>query len=188
MAWLWWYQKRRTFRCHKSKQIRSASIVRDFIFSYSISNACQPSKLPPIGNTPEKVEHFIQKSLDALQLDYIDLYLIHLPVGVTYVSDTELWPRKDNKIFINPTSSIEAVWKAMEEQVDKGVVRSIGISNFNRSQIDRIMKVARIQPANLQVSHSKENRKKFFVWSKFWLSLDWAPCLLPTTGVTRNLS
>lgn len=109
--------------------------------------------------TPERVEYFIQKSLKALQLDYVDLYLVHLPIGLQYVSDTELWPKdKDNKILINPTSSIEAVWKAMEEQVDKGNARSIGISNFNRAQIERIMKVARIQPANQQV----RIRKIFF--------------------------
>lgn len=102
--------------------------------------------------TPERVEYFIVKSLKALQLDYVDLYLVHCPFGLKYVNDTDLWPRdKDNKLLINPSSSIEAVWQAMEEQVDKGRARSIGISNFNRSQIERVMKVARIQPANQQV-------------------------------------
>lgn len=104
---------------------------------------------------PERVEYFIEKSLKALQLDYLDLYLIHIPVGLQYVSDTDLWPRdQDNKILINPTSSIEDVWKAMEAQVDKGRARSIGISNFNCGQIERIMKVARIQPANEQVRNN----------------------------------
>lgn len=100
---------------------------------------------------PEKVDYFIEKSLKALQLDYVDLYLIHNPVGFQYVNDQDLFPKKDNKALLNLTSSIEAVWKAMEEQVDKGRTRSIGISNFNRNQIERIMKIARIQPANLQV-------------------------------------
>lgn len=99
------------------------------------------------------VEHFIKKSLTALQLDYLDLYLVHTPFGLQYVNDNDLWPKEANKILINPTSSIEAVWKAMEEQVDNGRARSIGISNFNRGQIERIMKVARIQPANQQVGH-----------------------------------
>ncbi|KAJ6640608.1 1,5-anhydro-D-fructose reductase [Pseudolycoriella hygida] len=109
------------------------------------------TKLPPIGMTPEKVEYFIQKSLKSLQLDYLDLYLVHLPIGLQYVNDTDLWPKRDNKILIDPTSSIEAVWKAMEEQVDNGRTRSIGISNFNREKVERIMKVARIQPANQQI-------------------------------------
>jgi len=109
------------------------------------------TKLPPIGMYPNKVEYFIKKSLKALQLDYVDLYLIHNPIGLQYVNDQDLWPRKDNVILINPTSSIEAVWKEMEHQVDNGRTRSIGISNFNRKQIERIMKVARIQPANHQI-------------------------------------
>lgn len=101
---------------------------------------------------PNKVEYFIQKSLKALQLDYLDLYLIHNPIGLQYVNDQDLWPRKDNVILINPASSIEAIWKEMEHQVDNGLTRSIGISNFNRNQIERIMKIARIQPANQQVN------------------------------------
>jgi len=109
------------------------------------------TKLPPIGMYPNKVEYFIEKSLKALQLDYLDLYLIHNPIGIQYVNDQELWPRKDNVILINPTSSIEAIWKEMENQVDNGRTRSIGISNFNRNQIERIMKIARIQPANQQI-------------------------------------
>lgn len=133
--------------------------------------------------TPERVEYFIEKSLKALQLDYVDLYLIHLPYGVQYVSDTDLWPKdRDNKMLINPTSSLEAVWKAMEDQVDKGRARSIGISNFNRSQIERIVKVARIQPANLQVRHTinilqkiEENPSIQFVF------IDRASCLFSTT-------
>lgn len=39
----------------------------------------------------------------------------------------------------------------MENQVDAGLVKSIGISNFNVEQIERIVKIARIKPANLQV-------------------------------------
>ncbi len=39
----------------------------------------------------------------------------------------------------------------MEKQVDAGLVKSIGISNFNEEQIERIVKNARIKPANLQV-------------------------------------
>lgn len=120
-------------------------------------NAIFVQQLPPIGMTTEKVEYFIQKSLKALQLDYLDLYLIHVPTGLQYVNDTDLWPRDDNgKILINPASSLETVWKEMEKQVDNGRTRSIGLSNFRRSQVERIMKVARIQPANQQVEILKQ--------------------------------
>jgi len=100
----------------------------------------------------DKVEHFLKLSLTALQLDYVDLYLIHSPVGFEYVSDTELVPfNADKQLRLDMTTDLLAVWKAMEEQVDAGRTKSIGISNFNEAQIERIIKAARIQPANHQV-------------------------------------
>jgi diketogulonate reductase-like aldo/keto reductase len=56
----------------------------------------------------------------------------------------------------------------MEKQVDSGRAKSIGISNFNASQIERIVKAARIPPANLQVSKNslqleKKTLRKYYV-------------------------
>lgn len=42
-------------------------------------------------------------------------------------------------------------WKAMERLVDLGLVKSIGISNFNTQQIDRVLANCRIKPVNNQV-------------------------------------
>lgn len=44
-------------------------------------------------------------------------------------------------------------WKAMEKLVTKGLTKSIGLSNFNKGQIEKVLKDASIKPANLQVSH-----------------------------------
>ena len=52
------------------------------------------------------------------------------------------------------------VIKAMEDQVDAGLTRSIGISNFNEDQIDRIVQGCRIKPANLQVELHAEFQQK----------------------------
>ena len=46
-------------------------------------------------------------------------------------------------------------WKAMEEFVDEGKVRSLGLSNFNIQQIERVLSSSRIEPANLQVKLAK---------------------------------
>ena len=58
-----------------------------------------------------------------------------------------------NGVFqMEPTTDLEAVWKEMEKQVDAGLVKSIGVSNYTPTQLDRIMKIARVPPTNNQVS------------------------------------
>jgi len=99
------------------------------------------TKLQPFDIFENKVEEAMKASLKSLQLDYVDLYLIHLPIALTNV---------DGKFSVAPTDFL-SVWKKMEEQVDAGRTRTIGLSNFNISQIKRVQKIARIQPANLQV-------------------------------------
>ncbi|KAL7065307.1 hypothetical protein AAHC03_05832 [Spirometra sp. Aus1] len=49
---------------------------------------------------------------------------------------------------------LEETWKGMEELVEAGLVRSIGVSNFNKSQIDRILAVCKIPPAVNQIEVS----------------------------------
>lgn len=100
---------------------------------------------------PDLVEKFLKSSLARLQVKYVDLYLTHWPIGLIYTSDDDLIPMKDGKIMYDKTTDIEAVWKAMEAQVDAGLAKSIGISNYNIKQVERIMKMARIPPANQQV-------------------------------------
>lgn len=110
------------------------------------------TKLPPIGNRAECVEKFLTKSLEALQVDYVDLYLIHVPVGFKDKGDGSLWPTDETgAMMTDPSTDHISLWKAMEAQVDAGRTRSIGLSNFNSRQIARIVKSARIRPANLQV-------------------------------------
>jgi len=99
------------------------------------------TKLKPMDLYEDKVEEAMKTSLKKLQLDYVDLYLIHFPIAAKTV---------DGKFVPQPTDFL-SVWKKMEEQVDAGITRTIGLSNFNISQIQRIQKIARIQPANLQI-------------------------------------
>lgn len=79
----------------------------------------------------EAVEEAIAYSLAQLQTDYIDLYLIHHP-----------WDNLDE---------IVSVWKVLEEYVDKGVLRAIGVSNFDQTQLQYLLDNARIEPAVNQV-------------------------------------
>lgn len=102
---------------------------------------------------PDRVFQFVNLSLRNLQMDYIDLYLIHWPVGVHFVCEEELMPRDPitGDLFLDMKSCLEDVWRAMESLVDKGLLKAIGISNCTSQQIQRICNIARIPPACLQV-------------------------------------
>ncbi|VUZ55268.1 unnamed protein product [Hymenolepis diminuta] len=90
---------------------------------------------------PQDVMPACKASLARLQLDYVDLYHVHWPVPLPHEE-----PRGN--------FTLEDTWRAMENLVEAGLVRNVGISNFNRSQIDRIFDVATIKPTVLQIEAS----------------------------------
>ena len=75
----------------------------------------------------------IDTSLEKLGLDYLDLYLIHWPNPATM---------RDNWAELNAES-----WQAMEEAVQAGKIRAIGVSNFRKHHHDELLKTAEIKPA-----------------------------------------
>ncbi|XP_075148227.1 aldo-keto reductase family 1 member A1-like [Haematobia irritans] len=110
------------------------------------------TKLPPPANIPDYVEPTIRNSLADLQLDYVDLYLIHVPFGVQ-LENGDFKREENGLIAIDPTTDHLAIWKKMELVYDLGLAKSIGISNFTAKQIKRILKNCKIRPANLQIEH-----------------------------------
>ncbi|OQV18355.1 1,5-anhydro-D-fructose reductase [Hypsibius exemplaris] len=114
------------------------------------------SKLPPAANDPASVRGTVEISLKALKIQYIDLYLIHCPVSIR----KEEWQKLESaERFAKPAHPAQyfndvdplTVWKEMENLVDDGLVKSIGLSNFSIPQIQRILDHGRIKPANIQV-------------------------------------
>ncbi|OSC98051.1 hypothetical protein PYCCODRAFT_1376010 [Trametes coccinea BRFM310] len=81
------------------------------------------SKLWNTFHAPEDVEPALDESLQKLGTEYIDLYLIHWPIAFKKGSNNEL----DPELTANPYPT----WQKLEELVDKGKVRNIGVSNFN---------------------------------------------------------
>ncbi len=87
------------------------------------------SKIPEdkaYNETNELVEYHVKQSLKALDLSYIDLYLIHFPL-------------ESNEENLR-------VWRVLETFVDQGLIKSIGVSNFNEEQLTYLINHARIKP------------------------------------------
>ena len=102
------------------------------------------SKLNNPNHEPDIARESLQRSLEDLQLDYLDLFLIHWPLPMFYGGD------------IMPT------WRAMESFVDEGLVRSIGVSNFEAHHLAPILEQGRIMPAVNQIeSHPYSQTASF---------------------------
>ena len=116
------------------------------------------SKLWNTHHRPEHVKPAFIRSLRDLKLDYLDLYLIHFPISLQYVPMETRYPAgwfvdpKDSQPrMVSDAVPIRETWQAMEELVDAGLVRSIGISNFGVSLIRDLLSQCRIRPNVLQV-------------------------------------
>ncbi|XP_061100644.1 aldo-keto reductase family 1 member B1 isoform X2 [Conger conger] len=107
------------------------------------------SKLWCTYHAASDVQLCLSQSLRDLQLAYLDLYLIHFPVALKRVED-ELFPMKDGQLLTTDIDYVD-VWKKMEALKASGQVKSIGVSNFNITQLERLLSVAKVPPAVNQV-------------------------------------
>lgn len=91
-----------------------------------------------------RTKEAFEESLQALQTDYIDLYLIHWPVD-----------------------GLEEAWVAMEELYNEGKIKAIGLSNFHEAHLQRINEIAKVKPAVNQIeSHPYLVNQKLIDLSK----------------------
>ncbi|KAM4676573.1 prostaglandin-E(2) 9-reductase-like [Discoglossus pictus] len=88
-------------------------------------------------HVPELVRPALEKSLQYLQLDFMDLFLIHMPTELKPGND--LMPMDENGHLIYHNTDLRETWEALEECKDAGLVKSIGVSNFNRRQLELIL-------------------------------------------------
>ena len=116
------------------------------------------SKLWNTYHRREHVRRAVERSLRDLRLDYLDLYLIHFPIATKFVPFEDRYPPE---WFYQPDAPsprmeldrvpIGETWQAMEELVEAGLVRDIGVCNFGTSLLRDMLTYAQIRPAVLQV-------------------------------------
>jgi alcohol dehydrogenase (NADP+) len=90
----------------------------------------------------------LQQTLDELQLDYLDMYLIHWPVCLKKGTG---FPESGKDFVPLQDLPISETWKAMEACVNAGKTKGIGVSNFSVKKLKKLLEEARIPPAINQV-------------------------------------
>lgn len=106
------------------------------------------SKLWNDNHAPEHVGPAISKTLQDLRLDYLDLFLIHWPINLKHGIG---FPQKaDDFVSLEELPLIDT-WSAMEELVDKGLCRHIGVSNFSIAKTMQLLKKGHLAPEVNQV-------------------------------------
>ena len=98
---------------------------------------------------PERVSRAFEASRRRLQLDYIDLYLIHTPVAFAPGNDQDPLDADGRVIYDNVP--LVDTWRALEQLVDGGRCRAIGLSDVSLDQLEMVYKHGRIKPAVVQI-------------------------------------
>lgn len=111
------------------RAIKDSGILRDEIFV--------TTKLWNRSQTYDMAQEALEGSLERLGLDYVDLYLIHWPNPVT---NRDNWQERNAE-----------VWRAMEEALEQGKVRAIGVSNFMPHHLESLLETAQIKPMVNQI-------------------------------------
>jgi len=112
-------------------------LVGDVIADYRRQDLFITSKVWRITNDPDQTRQALHGSLARLNTDYLDLYLIHRP---------------------NMGAPLEAAFEALNEAVEGGIVRHIGVSNFNLEQLKRAQAVADTPIVTNQVPYNLKRR------------------------------
>lgn len=108
------------------------------------------TKLWNTNHRPERVEAALEASCRRLQVDYIDCYLIHTPFAFQAGDDQDPRDVYGHVIYDGEVKLIDT-WRALENLVDEGRCKSIGLSDITLDALKEIVAAARIKPAVVQI-------------------------------------
>ncbi len=124
------------------------------------------SKLWNTEHRPEDVEKACKKTLVDLNIEYLDLYLMHW--GVSFKKGDNLEPLNKDGKALTDNVPVQATWQAMEALVKKGLVRSIGVANFTVPMLIDLLSYAQIKPAINQVElHPYNSQEELINFCKY---------------------
>jgi alcohol dehydrogenase (NADP+) len=106
------------------------------------------SKLWNNAHLPQDVQPALEVTLSDLQIDYIDLYLVHWPVALR---PDVIFPVTGDEFLSLEEIPLYDTWRAMEVCQDKGLCRHIGVSNFNIPKMEDLIAKGSRMPECLQV-------------------------------------
>jgi diketogulonate reductase-like aldo/keto reductase len=108
------------------------------------------TKLWNTNHRPERVKPACEASLKKLQLDFVDLYLAHTPFAFQPGDEQDPRDANGNVIYDQGVTLLDT-WRAMENLVNEGKCKAIGLSDVGLEQVQEIVKAARIKPAVVHV-------------------------------------
>ena len=106
------------------------------------------SKLWNNAHAPEDVQPALETTLADLRLEYLDLYLIHWPIAF---NKGVLYHQSASDFIALEDLPVETTWRKMEELVDSGLCRHIGVSNFSVPKLRALLDVAQTKPEMNQI-------------------------------------
>ena len=104
----------------------------------------------------DKVKPIAKKQLADWGVDYFDLYVIHFPIAIKYVDPSVRYPPgwEDENGKTSPAKApLQDTYRAMEELYDEGLIKNIGISNYNGALLLDVQRYAKHLPQALQIEH-----------------------------------